>query len=424
MTCRAVIGLQWGDEGKGKVVDIHAGRADVVVRYAGGANAGHTVVVDGRKLVSHLVPSGAFHAEPVCVIGAGVVVDPTALLAEVAEFERAGIHLGGRLLVSERAHVVFDYHKMRDQMAESASGAAKLGTTGRGIGPCYADKARRAGLRVVDLYDEQVLRSRVAANLEAINRRLAAAGREALDLSRVLDATGDLARRIRPWVADAETYVLDALDGGRDVLFEGAQGTLLDIDLGTYPYVTSSNAGAGGIPSGTGAPLRAVEHCLGVTKAYTTRVGEGPFPTELLGPEGDRLREVGSEYGATTGRPRRCGWLDGVALRYACRVNGVDALAIMKLDCLSGVDPIPVCTRYRIGGEETDRFPAGLSALASARPVYETMPGFREDVSGARRLTDLPPAARAYLDRIEAIAGAPIAMVSVGPGREQTIELA
>jgi adenylosuccinate synthase len=421
-----VIGCQWGDEGKGKIVDLLSAEADIVARFQGGNNAGHTLVVDGKQTVLHLIPSGALHPKTVCVIGGGVVLDTAALVQEIEQLDEAGYPLGaGRLLVSQDCHLILPYHKAIDQARERRRGKGKIGTTGRGIGPTYEDKAARVGLRVADLLDEAHFRERLRVVLEEKNSYL----RNILDES-VLDfdtVAAELARAatmIRPRVVDTARYLHEALTGGKRVLFEGAQGAMLDVDHGTYPYVTSSNTGIGAVCSGTGVAAKLVRKVIGITKAYTTRVGSGPFPTELSNEIGDRLRNEGGEFGATTGRPRRCGWFDAVVLRKAIRVSGVDALALTKLDVLTGLDPLLVCTGYRRGADVIDDVPALAEELEHVKPIYEEHEGWTQDVSGCKRLADLPTQARKYIARLEQLAGVPIEIVSVGPDRAATISLA
>ncbi len=419
----AIVGIQWGDEGKGKIVDILAEKSDYVVRYQGGGNAGHTVVVDGKKFVLHLVPSGILHRGPVCVVGNGVVMDPVQFLQEVKELREKGIKVDRKnLLLSDRAHVVMPYHRLGDALAESAS-AGKIGTTKRGIGPCYADKAARKGFRVCDLYNEQLFKERLARIVVERNKTVTALyGAAPVDADRIFAEYRGYAREMEPFVADTTTLLNEAIDGGKRVMFEGAQGTLLDIDFGTYPYVTSSNSDALGISAGTGVPPKKIGEVLGVAKAYCTRVGEGPFPTELKDGLGERLRETGSEYGATTGRPRRCGWFDVVSTRHSTMINGVDSLAITKLDVLSGMDEIKMCVAYRIGGRRVERVPADTSLLNGVEPVYEGFAGWKDDITGVRSFEKLPKAAKAYLKALEQAVSVPISMVSVGHERSQTIE--
>jgi adenylosuccinate synthase len=414
-----VVGVQWGDEGKGKIVDILSQKAHVVVRFQGGGNAGHTVVVDGEKFVLHLLPSGVLHRST-CVVANGVVVDLVQLLEEMAELEKRGVKVGRNLILSDRAHVVMPYHKWLDKHAEAGKG--KIGTTQRGIGPCYADKAARKGIRVADLYNEPFFRERVHAFTEEKNKILAALyGAPPLDPGRIVEEYLGYAARLKPFVGDAVEFVNSAIDKGRRVLFEGAQGSLLDIDFGTYPYVTSSNSDACGISAGTGVPPKKIGTILGVAKAYCTRVGEGPFPTELKDGLGEKLRELGGEYGATTGRPRRCGWFDGVASLHAVRINGIDELAVTKIDVLSGLDEILFATHYELDGKRTDRMPSETEVLARCVPVYRRFPGWKEDLSKVRRFGDLPRAARMYLNFMERYLKVRVSMISVGKDREKTI---
>jgi len=417
-----VAGMQWGDEGKGKLIDYLAAQADVVARYAGGANAGHTVVVNGQKTVLHLLPSGILHKDCFCVIGNGVVVDPSEILEEIALVESHGGTVGENLLISDRAQVVMPYHKVLDKVTEAAKGAGKLGTTLRGIGPCYADKASRTGIRMIELVRPDAFKARLEETLPFVNRLLEQVyGHEALSLDAILAEYGGYAERLERFVGDSVTALHRAFADGKKVLFEGAQGSMLDIDFGTYPFLTSSNSSVCGVPAGTGVPPRLVKSVLGVVKAYTTRVGAGPFPTELEGALGDQLREKGGEFGATTGRPRRCGWLDAVALRYALAINGTDHLAITKLDVLDDQPTLKVCTAYRHGDRVYDTFPSDLAVLGDCEPQYEEVPGWQRDTTGAESLDDLPAAALAYLNRIEELLGVPIGIVSVGNERRQTI---
>ena len=414
-----VVGVQWGDEGKGKIVDILSHRADVVVRFQGGGNAGHTVVVKGEKFVLHLIPSGILHKSR-CVIANGVVVDLVQLFEEMEELKKRGVQFGKNLLLSDRAHVVMPWHKWLDKHAEAGKG--KIGTTQRGIGPCYADKAARKGIRVADLYNPAVFRDRVFAFTEEKNKVLAALyGAPALDPQRIVEEYRGYADRLQPFVGDAVEAVNAAIDAGKRVLFEGAQGSLLDIDFGTYPFVTSSNSDACGISAGTGVPPKKIGTILGVAKAYCTRVGEGPFPTELTDGLGEKLRELGGEYGATTGRPRRCGWFDGVTSRHAVQINGIEEVAITKLDVLSGLDEIKFATAYRCNGKTTDRMPSETEVLSRCEPVYRTFKGWKEDLSKVRRFADLPRAAKIYLNFVERYLKVKVTMISVGKDREKTI---
>ena len=423
MTAVCVFGAQWGDEGKGKIIDAMARDADVVVRYQGGANAGHTVVVRGEKYVLHLVPSGILHPAKVNVIGCGVAVDPLALLTEVEALRAKGVAVDGKnLRLSAGAHVIFEHHKRIDGAAERWRGLGRIGTTGRGIGPCYADKAARTGLRVCDLLEPERCRERLRAALAEKNALLSQVhGEPPLDLEQQLARYSDLAAALRPFVGDTGREVRRAHAAGQRVLFEGAQGAMLDIDLGTYPYVTSSNTGAGGIATGVGFPPRSLDRVIGIAKAYCTRVGEGPFPSEEHGPEGARIRDQGNEYGATTGRPRRCGWFDVLAVRYALELNGADGWIVTNLDVLSGFPWVRAVTAYEAGGARFEEYPAQLADLGAVRPVYESLPGWDEDISAVRVFEDLPATARAYVEWLEERVGTPILMLSVGPERDQVI---
>jgi len=420
-TSSCVVGFQWGDEGKGKIVDILAEKADVVVRFQGGGNAGHTVVVKGEKHVLHLIPSGILH-KSVCVIANGVVVDLIQLLDEMEEVKKKGIKVEGRLFLSDRAHIVMPWHKFLDKCSEVASGKGKIGTTQRGIGPCYADKAARKGIRVADLYNEEFFRERVLACVSEKNKILTAlyAG-EQLDPERIISEYRGYAQKLKPYVIDAVELVNAAIDKGKKVLFEGAQGSLLDIDFGTYPFVTSSNSDACGISSGSGVPPKKIGNILGVAKAYCTRVGEGPFPTELTDSVGEKLREIGGEYGATTGRPRRCGWFDGVTSRHAVQINGISEVVITKLDVLSGMDEIKFAVAYRNNGTTLERMPTETNVLALCQPVYKSFKGWKEDITKIRKFEDLPKTAKIYLNFLERYLKVKVTMVSVGKDRDKTI---
>jgi adenylosuccinate synthase len=414
-----VVGAQWGDEGKGKLVDVLAERADWVVRYQGGANAGHTVHIGDVSFVLHQIPSGILHPGVRCAIGNGVVLDPDTLFHEIDELVGDGVDVEGRLYVSERAHLVLPYHKLVD--AESAASKA-IGTTGRGIGPAYEDKVARRGVRVLDLRHPTRLRELVEKGAAHADAQLARFGSERrADVDGTLALLERLAPRLLPLAEDVGLHVHRAVKGGAAVLLEGAQGSMLDIDHGTYPFVTSSSTGAGGAATGVGIAPMAIDAVLGVVKAYTTRVGNGPLPTEMDGPLGEEVRRLGNEFGATTGRARRCGWFDAVVVRYAARVNGLTGLAITKLDVLDTLDQIALCVGYEVDGELHTEFPGDLEALERATPRYEWFPGWRRDTGAARTLADLPGEARAYLDRIEALVEAPIAFVSVGTRRDQII---
>ena len=418
-TSIAVLGAQWGDEGKGKVVDMLTPHFSTVARYQGGHNAGHTVYVQGAKFVLHLVPSGILHPGVTCIIGNGVVVDPQALFKEIADLARMGVVVEGRLLISEKAHVILPYHRELDVLSEARRGERKIGTTSRGIGPAYEDKIGRRGIRICDLLgDRAALEEDVRENVNARNRIIKDSTLAWRPLFEQLISYGE---RIRPWAGDVSLFLAKSMREGKAVMFEGAQATLLDIDHGTYPFVTSSNASVGGVCTGLGVPPRAIGGVLGVAKAYTTRVGEGPLPTELTGEMGHRLRESGQEYGASTGRPRRCGWYDAVVVRYSARINGLDALALTKLDVLDGLPEVRLCTGYRTRHGTIEEFPADLGVLAAAEPVYETLPGWSSPTKGATRMEQLPDEARRYIRRLEEVSGVDCAIVSTGSDRAETI---
>jgi adenylosuccinate synthase len=420
-TC--VIGLLWGDEGKGKVVDLLVEQFDIVVRYAGGANAGHTVVIGDQKFALHQLPSGILHERVLNVVTAGTVIDPAALLGEIESLRQRGVAVGDNLRLSDRAHLVFPYHRLEDVLADrSARTGDKLGTTARGIGPCYADKmARHWGIRVCDLYEPKRLRQRLAAVVAHKNAVLAAAyeNRESLDATALADEYLALAEPLRPFVCDATGLLSERMKRGSRVLFEGAQGALLDVDHGTYPFVTSSNTI--GFATGAGVPARCVTAVVGVIKAYATRVGSGPFPTELTDSIGETIRQRGHEFGTTTGRPRRCGWFDAVAAAHAAQLTGPTHLAVMHLDTLSGMEELKVCVAYRRHRRPVNGFPADAYILAEVEPVYETLPGWEADLGNCRSLDELPESARAYLDLIAQRVGAPVRIIGVGPERDQTI---
>jgi adenylosuccinate synthase len=423
MPSLSVFGAQWGDEGKGKIIDRLAKRADVVVRYQGGANAGHTVVVGAEKYVLHLIPSGILHEGKLNVIASGVALDPRTLLAELSELRERGVDIGpDRLAISARAHVIFEHHRRLDALAERWKGAGRIGTTGRGIGPCYADKSSRTGLRACDIVDPDRCRTRLRAVLAEKNALITQVhGEPPIDVDEEVERSLEHGRAIAPFLRDAGALVRDAHAAGQDILFEAAQGVMLDLDHGTYPFVTSSNTGPDGIAAGVGFPVRKVERATGIAKAYCTRVGEGPFPTEDRGPDGDRLREVGCEYGATTGRPRRCGWFDAVAVRYALALSGADSWIVTNLDVLTGFDELRMAIAYRRGDETFEEFPAELGGLEGVEPVYATCPGWTEDLTGVRRFEDLPDGARNYVRWIEERVGVPVEMLSVGPERDQVV---
>lgn len=417
-----IVGTQWGDEGKGKIVDLLAEYADMVVRFQGGNNAGHTMVVNGEQFISHLVPSGILQKKT-CLIGNGVVVDPSVLVEELDKLKNKGIDVGPNLLkISEKAHVIMPYHKQIDLARERMKGDQKIGTTGRGIGPCYEDKASRRGIRFVELIDAEVFKETVHAVLEEKNFYLKHyLSAESLDPESIVDQYQGYAERLAPHVVNISIIMNQAVIAGKQILFEGAQGTHLDIDHGTYPFVTSSNTVSGNACCGAGIGPKEITGVIGIVKAYTTRVGRGPFPTELFDEIGDTIQKKGAEFGATTGRKRRCGWLDTVLLRNAARLNGLTGLVITKLDVLDGLTSLKICTGYEYNGETLDDFPAALKTLVACKPVFETLPGWSEDISGIRKLEDLPKNARRYLDRIEELLETPIDIVSVGPGRDETI---
>jgi adenylosuccinate synthase len=423
MPAIVVLGAQWGDEGKGKATDLLATNEtiDFVVRTSGGHNAGHTIVVNGEKFATHLLPSGILTPGATCVIGNGVVVSPEALFGELDALIARGVDLAP-LVVSANAHVLASYHATIDKVTERFLGNAKLGTTGRGIGPTYADKINRIGIRVADLFDEDLLRQKVEASLEVKNQLLAKVyNRRALSIDAVVDELLSYVERLRPMVADTSLLLNRALDDGKTVLFEGAQATMLDVDHGTYPFVTSSNPIAGGVCTGAGVGPTRIDRVIGVIKAYTTRVGSGPFPTELFDADGEKLWKVGGEVGVSTGRNRRCGWYDAVVARYSSRVNGLTDLFLTKLDVLSSWERVPVCVAYEVDGVRHDEMPMTQSEFARATPIYESFPGWWEDISGCREFADLPVNAQAYVRTLEEMSGTRIWGVGVGPGREQTL---
>jgi adenylosuccinate synthase len=416
-----VVGAQWGDEGKGKIVDVLSDGADIVARYQGGANAGHTVVVADEEFILHQMPTGVLQPDTLCVIGNGVVLDPETFVAEAEELEARGIELAGRVAISDRTHLVLPYHKLLDSAAESRQ---KIGTTRRGIGPAYEDRTGRRGIRVGDLNAPDRIARQLRENVERVNMLLETLGsEEKADVDQHLKLVERLAPKLAPLSADIGQLIHDSVKAGKNVLLEGAQGTLLDVDHGTYPFVTSSNTTAGAATVGVGISPRALDVVLGVIKAYTTRVGNGPFPTEQENEAGERLRRMGGEFGATTGRPRRCGWFDAVVGRYASRVNGLTHLAVTKLDVLDTVERIPVCVGYEVNGERRDIFPAEAETVEQVEPIYEELEGWCQPTSGIRSFTDLPEKARAYLDRIETLVDVPVSFVSVGTRRDQLIRV-
>lgn len=426
----ALVGAQWGDEGKGKVIDIMAEKADVVVRATGGNNAGHTVVSGGKTYKLHLVPSGILYDGTLCCIGPGCVVDPLALLKEMDEVKANGTSLDG-LRIDYRAHIVMPYHLLIDELSEEAKGEGGIGTTKKGIGPCYMDKAERIGIRFYDILHPEVFAEKLRANLNAKNKyiggmfgygKTALRRKECLDFAKIFAEYTEAGKKLAAYAADTTVIAYDAHKAGKNVLFEGAQGTLLDIDMGTYPYVTSSHPVTGGFCVSAGVGPTLVDECIGIAKSYTTRVGKGPFPTELFDETGDYIREAGFEYGTTTGRPRRCGWLDLVILRYAVRVNGLTGIAINKLDTLTGLKELKVCTGYECDGEVITDFPADIHELDKCTPIYETLLGWTEDITKAKKPSDLPEAAMNYIRFIEKQIGCPVELIGVGPDRTQSFE--
>jgi len=423
MSNLVVVGTQWGDEGKGKVVDLMTAKADMVVRFQGGANAGHTLVVEGKQFIFHIIPSGILYEGKKCLIGNGLVVDPEVLLEEIDSLGKSGIEVDSkRLSLSDKVHIIMPYHKAIDLAKEDAKGKSKIGTTGRGIGPCYEDKVARTGIRAVDFTDPEVLEEKIRANLKEKNLVLTKLlGAEPLEVEPILEKYLALAEKLTPYITDVSIELDQALKEGGKILFEGAQGTHLDIDHGTYPFVTSSNPVAGNACAGAGIGPNQLHHILGIVKAYTTRVGAGPFVTELEDETGNYIQEQGKEFGATTGRRRRCGWLDLVVLRDSARLNGLSSLAITKLDVLTGLDLLKMCVGYEIDGEEVTSRPASMKKMAQCKPIYKEMPGWDEDITQARQVDQLPENAQAYIRAIEEMSGIPVSIISVGPGREETI---
>ncbi len=423
MPAAVIVGAQWGDEGKGKATDLLGSRVDYVVKFNGGNNAGHTVVIGDQKFALHLLPSGILTPGCTPVIGNGVVVDLRVLFQEIEGLDARGVDTSD-LLVSNAAHLIAPYSRTLDNVTERFLGSRKIGTTGRGIGPTYADKINRVGLRVGDLFDEQVLRDKIEGALVTKNHLLVKVyNRRAITVDEVADELLEFRDRLAPHVTDTSLVLNTALDAGKTVLFEGGQATMLDVDHGTYPFVTSSSATAGGACTGSGVGPTRIDSVIGIAKAYTTRVGEGPFPTELLDEWGDRLRDVGHEFGTTTGRPRRCGWYDSVITRFATRINGLTDIVLTKLDVLTGIEQIPVCVAYEVDGVRHDELPLDQAVFASAKPIYETFPGWDEDISGARTLEDLPANARAYVTAVEQLSACRISTIGVGPGRDEIIQI-
>lgn len=420
MPVHVIVGAQWGDEGKGKIVDHLSENVDIVARYQGGANAGHTVVIGEQEYILHLIPSGIFNPEVTCIIGNGVVVDPAALLEEIAMLRSFGLDIRRRLFISHNAHLIMPYHKLLDKLREENN--SKIGTTGRGIGPAYIDKFTRTGIRIVDLLDRDALSRKIKTNLEEKNKLLRQIYGEAeLNVDSMIEQYQEFDKKIDEFITDTSFYLNNALAEGKTVLAEGAQGALLDIDHGTYPYVTSSNPTSGGACTGLGIPPTAITNVTGIVKAYTTRVGNGPFPTELTGDEGDKLRTWGKEYGATTGRPRRCGWFDAMLLKYSAQVNGMQDMAITKLDVLSHLDEIAVCTAYEVNGKKLKTFPTDEKQLENLKPVYETLPGWKQSLTEMKHYADLPDNAKRYVGRLEELIGIPARIISVGARRDQTV---
>ena len=420
MSSVVVVGTQWGDEGKGKITDFLSEKAEVVARYQGGNNAGHTIVFNNKKYKLHLIPSGIFYEDKICVLGNGMVIDPKALVEELEYLHREGISTKN-LKISNRAHVILPYHIKQDLLEESRKGANKIGTTGKGIGPAYMDKAARVGIRIADLLDKEVFYEKLAINLKEKNRLFEKMYEtDGFDLEELFEEYFAYGQRFAKYVCDTSVVLNDALDEGKRVLFEGAQGVMLDIDQGTYPFVTSSNPIAGGVTIGAGVGPSKINHVVGVAKAYTTRVGDGPFPTEIVGEIGDRIREVGNEYGTTTGRPRRVGWFDSVVVRHARRVSGITDLSLNSIDVLTGIETLKICVAYEYKGKRIEEFPANLKVLSECKPIYEELPGWTEDITGAKSLSDLPENARHYIERVSQLTGIPLSIFSVGPDRTQT----
>lgn len=426
MPAKIVLGAQWGDEGKAKVIDYLTLDADLVVRYQGGANAGHTVKVGDSTFVFHMIPSGIMHPDKVCAIGNGVVVDPVALISEMDELAGKGISIDGRLFISQSAHLVMPYHMALEEAGEESQGSERIGTTRRGIGPCYQDKVERThGVRVMDLLDADYLRGKLRTVISAKNQILTRVyGGQTLNEDEIIEAYIGYGDRLQSYVTDTSVLLNEAIDAGKTVLFEGAQGTLLDIDHGTYPFVTSSNTTAGGVCTGSGVGPTRIDEVIGVTKAYTTRVGNGPFPTELFDQTGDQIRALGNEYGATTGRSRRCGWFDAPILRLAARINGLTSLALTRLDVLDTLERLQFCTGYQCGDIVLDEFPSNPRILSKCTPIYEEMEGWCCSTREVRRFADLPRNARNYVERIAELGRTPVSLVSVGPERESTIDIA
>jgi adenylosuccinate synthase len=421
MSSVAVVGSQWGDEGKGKVIDYLATKADMVVRAAGGNNAGHTVVIEGKKYALHLIPSGVLNPQAVNIVGNGVVLNPEAFFTEIEGLQADGI-AADKIFVSDRAHLVFPYHIELDKLFEEAKGEASIGTTLKGIGPCYSDKTARVGLRTCDMLDIESFKKKLAARIDDVNKTITLLyGGKPVDKDGIIEEYAGYAKRLAPYIVDTGVLVDEALKAGKNVLFEGAQGSLLDLDLGTYPFVTSSHPISGGFTVGSGIGVNSIKEVIGITKAYTTRVGAGPFVTELADALGDEIRERGHEYGVTTGRARRCGWFDGVVVRYSARINGTTGIALMLLDVLDAFDELKLCYAYEADGKTIEHFPADLSLLERCVPKYKILPGWKTDITSCKTYDELPKEAKDYIAEVEKITGVPVKIVSVGPGRDQTI---
>ena len=422
MAIRVVIGAQWGDEGKGKIVDLLSDKTHYVARFQGGANAGHTLKFDNKEVVLHLVPSGIFNGDAICIIGNGVVIDPIALVKEVEEVKAMGFSLDNRFFISETAHVILEYHKILDQLKEHRKGKDAIGTTGRGIGPAYVSKVARIGIRMIDLLDRSVLKHKIDQNIKDINYALEHMYKaDTINADELIASLNPIIDQLEPFICNTTNTLHEAIEAGEEILLEGAQGCLLDVDHGTYPYVTSSSPTSGGACTGTGVPPTAITHVMGITKAYCTRVGNGPFPTELLDETGEELRKKGHEFGATTGRPRRCGWLDLVALKYAVCINGMNELTLTKMDVMDGLETIKVCTSYIIDGKETSVFPLSVSEIEKIEPVYTELSGWNTDISGITNWDHLPETAKSYIQFIEGYLGVKFAIISTGPERSETI---
>ena len=421
-TC--VIGLQWGDEGKGKIIDILAKDFDIIARYQGGGNAGHTLIIGDEKFIFHLIPSGILHQDKKCVIGNGIVFDPKLFIEEIEGLAERNINVTGNLFVSDRAHVVFPYHKKLDLLQEKQKGNSMIGTTGRGIGPCYTDKISRDGIRVAELLDKERFKDKLKRTVEEKNRTFVKLyDDEPVSWEDIYEEYCGYADKIAPFVCDTVDLMARAIGDNKSILFEGAQGALLDVDFGTYPFTTSSNTTSGGVSSGIGVSPKQINNIIGITKAYTTRVGSGPFPTEVEGEDGEHIRKKGGEFGSTTGRPRRCGWFDAVAIQHSVRISGVDSLIVTKLDVLDDQDTIKICTGYKYNEKLYNTFPADIDVLNNCEPVYEEVPGWNEDTSGMRSAESLPEKAKDYIKRVENIVGVKVKMVSVGPERSQIISI-